>query len=366
MRPVNVLGPHDVVVIGAGVIGLATARSLAMAGRRVLVVEREVAAGKVGSSRSSGVVHAGLHHPDGWLKTKLCLRGRAMLEAYCARHGVPYARTGKWIVASEAGELGALEALAGRARARRIEHRLVDGEELRALEPQVRAHAALAVEATGVVRTAELVRALVADVEAHGGELFVGGDVTRLSPGEVVVGDVRLAAETIVVAAGALTDRLLETCGVDVDALGLRQHPAKGEWVALGERHRKGVSRHVYPVPHEDGGALGIHLTRDVDGFLYAGPDITWNDASLTLSPDKVPAFGEAIRRYYPGVADDELFPLMAGVRTKLSRRGEPARDFLVWNGQDHGLPGVLALLGIESPGLTACLALGEHVAAQL
>jgi L-2-hydroxyglutarate oxidase LhgO len=360
----SVLGPHDVVVIGAGVVGLGVARALAMAGRRVLVIEREVAAGKVGSSRSSGVVHAGLHHPDGWLKTTMCLRGRPMLEAYCQRRGVPLARTGKWVVATEESERARLQALAARAAARRIPHRLVEGTELVGLEPNVTARAGLLVEATGVVRTAELVRALVGDLEEHGGELLVGVEVMRVGAGEVVLPEVTLRAATIVIAAGLFSDVLLCRSGLDAAALGLEQHPAKGEWVALSERHRKGVSRHVYPVPHADGAALGVHLTRDVDGFLYAGPDLTWGDASFSLSPEKVPHFLEAIRRFYPHVRADELHPVMAGVRPKLSRRGEPARDFCVWRGGEHGLDGVIALVGIESPGLTACLALGEHVAA--
>ena len=144
---------------------------------------------------------------------------------------------------------------------------------------------------------------------------------------------------------------------------------SKGEWVALAERHRKRVARHVYPLPHADGSGLGIHLTRDVEGYLYAGPDVEWvahpwpEAPSLALDPRKIPAFGAALRRFMPDVGDHDLFPMMAGLRTKLSGPGEPARDFLVWRGRDHGWPGVTALVGIESPGLTACLALGQHVA---
>jgi L-2-hydroxyglutarate oxidase LhgO len=309
------------------------------------------------------VLHAGLHHPDGWLKTTLCLRGRPMLETYAARRGVAWARTGKWIVATEENERAALEALAMRATARHLAHRLVEGDELALLEPRLSARAALLVEATGVIRTAELARALAAEVEELGGELLVGVEVLRVAPGEIVLDGVTLRATTIVLAAGLATDALLAGTGLDLDALGLRQHPAKGEWVALSERHRKAISRHVYPVPHADGAALGIHLTRDVEGFLHAGPDLTWGEADLGLRPEKVPQFFEALRRYYPDVRADDLVPCMAGVRPKLSRQGEPARDFLVWRGEAQGLPGLVALLGIESPGLTACLALGEHVA---
>jgi len=362
----SVLDPHDVVVIGAGVVGLSVARSLLRAGRRVLVVEREVQPGRAGSSRSSGVLHAGLHHPDGWLKTTLCLRGRPMLEHYASRHGVAWARTGKWIVAGDEGERAALEALAARAAGRHLPHRLVERTELAALEPKLHARAALLVEATGVIRTSDLARALAAEIDELGGELLVGVEVLRVAPGEIVLDGVTLRAATIVLAAGLTTDALLAGTGLDVDALGLRQHPAKGEWVALSERHRKAVSRHVYPVPHADGSALGIHLTRDVEGFLHAGPDLTWGEADLGLRTEKVPQFFDALRRYYPDVRLDDLVPSMAGIRPKLSREGEPARDFLVWRGEAHGVPGLVALLGIESPGLTACLALGEHVAAQL
>lgn len=365
----RILDPHDVIVIGAGVIGLSVARSLATAGRRVLVIEREVAAGRALSSRSSGVVHAGLHHPEGWLKSRLARRGRPMLYTFCARHGVPIARTGKWIVACDDTELPALEALEQRARSLHLTARIFTGDEVLREEPCLRVRAALLVEETGVVRTSELVLALVRELEAMGGELLIGVEVERVGhhPAgiEVLLRDgPTLRAAEVVVASGLRTEGLLRASGIDVAEQGLRQHYCKGEWMALSERHRKRVARHVYPLPHGDGSGLGIHLTRDLDGYLYAGPDVTWQTTpDEGLSVEKIPVFGAAVRRYMPDVPDADLHPMMAGIRPKLSGEGEPARDFAVWSGRERGWPGLTALAGIESPGLTACLALGDHVA---
>jgi len=363
----SVLDTQDVIVVGAGVVGLSVARSLAAEGRRVLVLERESAAGRGGSSRSSGVVHAGLHHPNDWLKSRLARRGRGMLQAFCARHGVALARTGKWIVAGDASERAALEALHRRATELHLTTRFLESDAVTAEEPALIAHAALEIAETGAVRSADLVRALESEIEAMAGQVLIGADVVRIEPGtEIAVqlaGGACLRAKELILAAGLHTDAILRRSGLDTDALGLTQHPCKGEWMALDGAHRKRVSRHVYPLPKSDG--LGIHLTRDLDGYLYAGPDTEWVEGEdYALSPHKIAAFGEALRRFYPAVGDHELHPMMAGIRPKLSRAGEPARDFLVWSGEGHGWPRVTALLGIESPGLTACLALGDHVAA--
>lgn len=366
------LDTQDVIVVGAGVVGLSIARALAAEGRRVLVLERESAAGHGGSSRSSGVVHAGLHHPSDWLKSRLARRGRGMLQAFCARHAVPMARVGKWIVACDPSERDRLRALHQRADALHLTTRWLEAAALTEEEPALTAHAALEIAETGVVRTAELVRALQRELEAMAGQVLIGADVERIEPGApttlALASGARLRGKELVVAAGLHTDLLLRRSGLDTDALGLTQHRCKGEWMALDGVHRKRVSRHVYPLPDADG--LGIHLTRDLDGYLYAGPDTEWLEGDgahdHTLSPHKIELFGAALRRFYPGVADRELHPMMAGIRPKLSRAGEPPRDFSVWSGAEHGWPHVTALLGIESPGLTACLALGEHVASQL
>ncbi len=363
------LDTHDVIVVGAGVVGLSVARALASEGRRVLVLERADVPGRGGSSRSSGVVHAGLHHPPEWLKSRLARRGRGMLQAFCARHGVPMARTGKWIVAVDPSERAALEALAARASTLHLTTRWLEADAIIEEEPALRAHAALEIAETGVVRSAELVRALQNELEAMAGQVFLGGEVERIEQGapigvHLATGAV-LTAHHVIVAAGLHTDGLLSRSGIDTDALGLTQHMCKGEWMALDGAHRKRVSRHVYPLPNADG--LGIHLTRDLDGYLHAGPDTEWIEREdYTLSPHKIAAFGEALRRFYPSVRDHELHPMTAGIRPKLSGPGEPPRDFCVWSGGAHGWPQLTALLGIESPGLTACLALGDHVAASL
>lgn len=367
--------PHhheaDAIVVGGGVVGLASALALARARARVVVLERHPRAGMEGPSRNSGVLHAGIHHPAAWLKTRLCVRGRELLVDRCRRFGIPWARTGKLVVATEDAELPRLEALAARAAENGAGPvRLLSAEDVRRAEPAVRARAALEVDSTAVVRTPALVRSLDAEAHALGVEVRVGLDVVALErdgAGAWIAcadGAPRFRASTLVVAAGLGSDRVAALAGLDVDALGLRQHFCKGQWMALSERWRKAVRRLVYPLPDARGHGLGIHLTRDVDGFLLAGPDVEWTATPDTsLDDGRRGTFAEAARRYLPGLDADDLHPLAAGVRPKLGGPDAPPRDFAVADAALHGAAGLVVLAGIESPGLTASLALGEEVA---
>jgi L-2-hydroxyglutarate oxidase LhgO len=361
----------DAIVIGAGVVGLACAAALARR-RKVALLERHARNATENSARNSGVVHAGLHHADQWLRTTLCLRGRELLVRRCRLEDIPYARTGKLIVGSGHDE-AALATLATRARDRGIETRLLDQAELRELEPRVHGERALWVEPTAIVRTSALVRSLEDECDARSVVSLRSAEVVGVEPapgGELRVSaaGAELVAPRVVVAAGLASDRVAALAGLDLDALGLRQHFVKGTWFALDERHRKSVSHLVYPMPEADG--LGIHLTRDLEGFLLAGPDAEWQSApdfDLPSDPQqKAERFAAALARYLePAVPSHELHALAAGVRPRLCAPGLPARDFAIADPSAHGVPGLVVLAGIESPGLTACLALAEEVEAR-
>jgi L-2-hydroxyglutarate oxidase LhgO len=376
----------DVLVIGAGVVGLACAVELAKRGHFVTVLERHDRVATENSSRNSGVVHSGLYYPAGSTKARLCVRGRELLYARCKKFGIAHRKLGKLIVARDDAEAGVLERLARRADDNGAGPvRLVDGIELAMLEEQIAGHAALLVEETGVLRTQELVRSLVREAEALRVELVVGMEVTALERDaraetrecwEVRVHDTGreaggYVAPWVVDAAGLAADRIARLAGIDTERAGLTQRYCKGSWVALDERYRKFIGRLVYPVPHVEGDgsaaptALGVHLTRDLEGFLFAGPDAEWVDApDFALDPSKPEAMRDAVARWIPTIAAHELVPLAAGVRPKLHGPGEPAADFAIRDGASLGAPGLVVLAGIESPGLTACLAIAEEVVA--
>lgn len=361
----------DAIVIGGGVVGFACAAALSRR-RKVLLLERHARNATENSARNSGVIHAGLHHPDDWLRTRLCLRGRELLYRRCRLEDVPHARTGKLIVGTDA-DTSTLEALDRRARDRGIEARLLAAPAIRALEPRVRAERALWVGATGIVRTSALVRSLEDECSARHVVSLRSAEAIGIEPStggalRVDIAGASFVAPRVVIAAGLASDHLASLAGLDVDALGLRQHYVKGTWLALDARHRKSVSHLVYPVPETDG--LGIHLARDLEGFLIAGPDAEWvaaPDFHLPSDPtDKEVRFADALAHWLdPPAPPHELHVLAAGVRPRLSPRGQSARDFAILDARAHGVPGLVVMAGIESPGLTACLAIAEDVEAR-
>ncbi len=361
----------DAIVVGGGVVGLACAAALSRRRKKVLLLERHDKNAMENSARNSGVVHAGLHHPSEWLRTTLCLRGREMLYRRARLESLPHAITGKLIVGSIADE-AALETLAARAADRGIEARMLDRAEIVEREPFVRSERALWVGPTGIVRTASLVRSLENECDARSVVSLRDAEVVAIEPsaGElrVDIAGSHFVAPRVVLAGGVSADRLAALAGLDPDALGIRQHYVSGTWMALDVRHRKAVSHLVYPLPEPDG--LGIHLTRDVEGFLLAGPDAEWIEAprfDLEGAAEKEVRFAEALGCYLSlPIPASELHPLMVGVRPRLSARGEPERDFAILDERSHGVPGLVAMAGIESPGLTACLAIAEDVEARL
>lgn len=362
----------DVVVVGAGVVGLAVARALALAGREVLVLEREAAIGQGTSSRNSEVIHAGIYYPSGSLKARLCVRGKAMLYAYCAERGVEHRRCGKLIVANTPSQAAALPAIVQKARANGV-HDLVllTCEQAHAMEPQLACRAAVHSPSTGIVDSHGLMLSLQGDLENAGGMVVCHSAVDRLERdgnGWVVQAEdgTTLRANTVVNAAG------LQACSLGSRTEGLRHVPqafcAKGSYFTLAGRSPFGQL--VYPAPEPDKhlAGLGVHLTIDLGGQAKFGPDVQWVDDpdDLQVDPARGEAFYAEVRKYWPGLPDGALQPGYAGMRPKISGPHEPAADFRIDGPAVHGLPGLVNLFGIESPGLTSCLAIGEHVAGLL
>lgn len=358
----------DCLVVGAGVVGLAVARALARAGREVVIAERHGRIGSEISSRNSGVIHAGLYYPAGSLKARLCVDGRALLYAFCAEHGVAHRRCGKLIVATSEGQIPALAAIAAAAQANGVaDVQWLDGPAARALEPALACQAALLSPSTGIVDVHGLMLALLADAERAGAALALASAVDQLRPGPDGVA-VRLAGEV----APALVARWVINCG-GLGAVALARATAglpasaiptmgyaKGNYFALAGRAP--FSRLIYPVPEP--GGLGVHLTLDLAGQARFGPDVEWVDGcDFTVDPRRAPHFEGAVRAYWPALPPGALAPDYAGIRPKISGPGEPAADFRIDGPAQHGVAGLINLFGIESPGLTASLAIGELVA---
>lgn len=366
----------DAVVIGAGVVGLAAARALARAGREVLLLEAAEAFGTGTSSRNSEVIHAGIYYPPGSVKARLCVQGRDLLYAYCAERGIGHRRCGKLIVAAHAGQEAELQAIEARARANGVgDLQWLSRAQALALESQLACCAALLSPSTGIVDSHALMLALLGDVEHAGGQIVTHAPVTALEVTHqglrVQVGGAQpmaLLARRVVNAAGLGAIGLCHrTQGLPASCLPpLPTRWAKGNYFTLAGR---APFRHlIYPVVERDTDSLGVHLTLDLAGQARFGPDVQWQDTpdALQVEPSRAQVFYEQVRSYWPDLPEGALQPAYAGVRPKLTGPGQPAADFLIQGPAEHGVAGLVNLLGIESPGLTSCLALGQAVAQRL
>jgi len=358
----------DAVVIGAGVVGLALARELALRGEETIILEAEAGIGAGASSRNSEVIHAGVYYPPGSLKARLCVAGRERLYEFCRERGVAQRQLGKLIVA-DATQLRVLERLAATADANGVELEWLDASAVHALEPDVACAAALHSPLSGIVDAHALMLALLAEAEARGATLACRSTVTRLVLEEQGVAIGVNGAPPLLRAR-----RLINSAGVQAPAVACliegfpREHiPAtfysKGNYFAL--RGRAPFRRLIYPVPEP--GGLGIHLTLDLAGRARFGPDVEAVDrCEFSVDPARGTAFYAAIRRYWPALADGALEPAYAGIRARIYAPGESAADFRIDDASRHGIDGVLNLFGIESPGLTASLALASEAASRI
>jgi len=372
---VTVTPETDVVVVGGGVIGLASAAALAAAGRSVVLVERNAAIAREVTARNSEVIHAGIYYPEGSLKARLCVAGRRALYERCRKLRIPHRMLGKLIVATDADELAVLESLQRRAHANGVpEVTCIDEREVRRREPFLKAVGALDSPVSGIVDAHALCLSYAAEAEAHGAVLAMQTEVLeieRCARGYRVTargGDGErssIGAAAVVNAAGLASDVLAERAGFDVDACGYRLHLCKGDYFSLAPGAPVGVRRLVYPVPAAVG--LGVHATLDLGGRIRFGPDAEYvAEIRYDVDPAKAADFAAAIRRYLPAVRADWLHPDYAGIRPRLARPGEAFRDFVVAEESKAGCPGFVNLIGIESPGLTAAPAISDRVVAML
>jgi len=357
----------EAVVIGAGVVGLAVARALALAGREVIILEAEDAIGTHTSSRNSEVIHAGIYYPAGSLKATTCVAGRQRLYEYCAARGVPHRRCGKLIVAGDERQREELERIRARAHANGVpDVNFVTHEQAIAWEPELRCVAALHSPSTGIVDSHALMLAFLGEAEDHGAMLALRSPLqkgcVRTEGTELRVrGADPILARIVVNSAGIKAPSVARLIDGYAHEHAPRELYAKGNYYAL--TRRSPFSRLVYPVPEP--GGLGVHLTLDLAGQARFGPDVEWVDEiDYRVDPARGERFYAAIRRYWPGLEDGALAPGYAGIRPKISGPGEPAADFVIQGPDVHGVPGLVNLFGIESPGLTASIALADDVAA--
>jgi len=362
----------ETIVVGAGVVGLAVARALAQAGHETMVLEQHGLIGSETSSRNSEVIHAGIYYPPGSLRAVLCVRGKELLYRFCAENNVAHARCGKLLVATHEGQLRKLSAIKETAERNGV----TDLEPLgpnaaRAMEPELACVAALVSPSTGIIDSHGYMLALEGHIEANGGSVVLrcpveriertGDGLYRLTTGGEAPG--AIACRNLVLSAGLLASKLARTLSHGEGYSVPETYYAKGQYYALSGPSP--FKRHIYPLP--DGAWLGLHATVDIGGRCKFGPDIEWIDAiDYGFEPEKLQTFLGFIRGYYPGLDEGRLHPDYTGIRPKLYREGEPVPDFAIHGPERHGMPGLVALYGIESPGLTASLAIGDVVAAML
>jgi L-2-hydroxyglutarate oxidase LhgO len=359
----------EVAIAGAGVVGLAIARAFARAGREVLVLEAEAGIGTGTSSRNSEVIHAGIYYPAGSLKARLCVEGKHALYAYAASRHIPHLNCGKLIVATDASQLDALDSIRARAAANGVRDlTFKSASEVSDLEPAIRCNGALWSPSTGIIDSHAFMVSLQGEAEDHGA-LFAFQ--TPISAGElsnrgVVLstgGDhpTKLRARLFINAAGLAAPKIARCIDGFPNEYAPDHHLAKGNYYTLAGRNP--FARLIYPVPEQ--GGLGVHVTIDMGGQCRFGPDVEWvDDLNYDVDPARADKFYAAVRKYWPLLPDGALLPGYSGIRPKRAAKGEADQDFLVQGPQQHGVEGVLNLFGIESPGLTASLALADHVLA--
>jgi L-2-hydroxyglutarate oxidase LhgO len=359
------------VVVGAGVVGLAVARALAMSGREVILVEAGEGIGVGISSRNSEVIHAGIYYPSGSLKAQLCVEGKQRLYAFCDERGVNYQRLGKLIVATDDAQRVALQSLLEQGWRNGVDDlQWLDANQAQELEPELSCVAALWSPSTGIVDSHGLMLALQADAEAWGASLAFHtpllsarcteqGFELHMGGAEPITLSCRELINCAGLSAPEVASRIAGLPAQHVPTARL----CKGSYFSYSGR---APFRHlVYPAPESAG--LGVHMTLDLGGQTRFGPDVEWVDAvDYQVDPRRAESFYEAIRRYWPGLPNASLQPAYSGIRPKITNPSEPAADFRISGPAEHGVPGLVNLFGIESPGLTGCLTLAEHVTRQL
>ena len=362
----------DIIIIGAGVVGLAIAAEMSRTNQNVFVFEKNRTFGMETSSRNSEVIHAGMYYPEDSLKAKFCVTGNQLLYEFCEKFNINHKRIGKLIVAADDAETKELERLYRQGLKNGIgDLQMLTRDEIKLLEPNVEAIAGLLSSSTGVLDSHDLMRTFCGCAKENGVGFVYGAEVIGIhrnaSGYEVTIQDSErtysFIGRVVINAAGLFSDKVAQLAGINVEKAGYKLHYCKGAYFSLSPKIRRLVNRLVYPVPEK--AALGVHITLSLDGSMRLGPNAKYTDAiDYTVDENDKPEFYQAAHRYLPSIEFDDLAPDFAGVRPKLQAKGEGFRDFVIRDEADKGLPGFINLIGIESPGLTAAPAIAKYVAA--
>ncbi|MHB8137844.1 MAG: NAD(P)/FAD-dependent oxidoreductase [Smithellaceae bacterium] len=361
----------DATIIGAGVVGLAIAEAMAAKNRQIVVLEKNSSFGQETSSRNSEVIHAGIYYPKEFLKSRLCLQGNRLLYAWCENHQVPHQRIGKLIVATNEEECADLEQIKITAEDNgvdKLEH--LGRAQLKSKEPDVNAMGALFSHGTGIIDAHRMMQTLLMSAKSKDAIIICRSKVTAIHFDgsiwhlEINDGEYCINTKIVVNSAGLHADRIAALAGIDIDAAGYRLKPCKGNYFTATPAPK--INHLIYPVPVKNNVGLGIHATLDLSGRVRFGPDSRYlsdnQPFDYTVDEALKPAFHESIHKFLPCVSIDALNPDMSGIRPKIQGPGEPVADFVIREEGDRGLAGFINLIGIESPGLTACLAIGEYI----
>jgi L-2-hydroxyglutarate oxidase LhgO len=362
----------DITIIGAGVVGLAIAAQVVSKDTEVYVLEKNETFGLETSSRHSGVIHSGIYYPEGSLKAKTCVAGNRMLYELCERYGIGYRRLGKLIVASNDEETGELYTLLERGRRNGAEGlRILSKREMKKLEPNIEGVAAIMSPSTGIIDSYALMQSSIARATDNGTQIAYQTKVVGIEKAtggynvsvEDHTGRSSFTTRLLINCAGLHCDKVAGLAGIDITGAGYKLHYCKGEYFSVSNRKSKLVKRLIYPVPPPKITSAGIHLTLDLDGRMRLGPSTQYVDGiDYAVDNRHKQLFYDSARKFLPSIAYDDLEPEMVGIRPKLQKPGEDIRDFIIRNESDKGLPGLINLIGIESPGLTASPAIAEYV----
>jgi len=364
------LAEIDIVIIGAGVVGLATAREIAQGGKEVFVFEKNRTFGLETSSRNSEVIHAGIYYPEDSLKAKLCVEGKNLLYKLCDKHNIAYKKSGKIIVAADENEISWLEELHEQGRKNGVDDLvLLSRTELKKLEPNIEARAGLLSPSSGILDSYALLKSLYSQAREKGAEFVFDTEVIGIERAgakyKVQIKDRDgisvFTAHVVVNCAGLNSDKIAQLTGIDIAKAGYKLHYCKGEYFSLDSKYRNLVSRLIYPIPEQVG--HGIHWRQGLDGRVLLGPSAHYVDAiDYTVDETYKQYFYNSAKRFLPFVELEDLAPESAGIRPKLQEPGEAFRDFVIAHEKKAGFPGLINLIGIESPGLTAAPAIARYV----
>ena len=361
----------SVTIIGAGVVGLATAAELSQDYSPIYILERNEKYGQETSSRNSEVIHAGIYYTHNSLKARLCVEGKGLIYELCSAHNIPHKRITKIITATNQEELTRLEELYHHGIGNCVELQMITAQQVHALEPNISSVGGIFSPSTGIISTHGLMDYFYHKAKERGAELQTRCQVVGL---EKTTSDFRItikesgqlstfSSEWVINAAGLESDTIASLAGIDVDSAGYRLHYAKGSYFTLLSSLNKIVTRLIYPVPPKE--SLGVHALVDLGGRVKFGPDVEYlseRRLNYNVKESKRCEFGESVRRIVPGIKDEDLTPDMSGIRAKLQAKGEPHRDFVIRHETDRGLHGLVNLIGVESPGLTASPAIARYV----